>query len=78
MGLVEANVLEKIALAEAGQLSGTMYTFNVQTSRRKVDANSGTSTYQQAYVINGCSRFKKYSMIDTIKYRIVHLLLGTK
>jgi hypothetical protein len=78
MGKVSQKVFEKIDLADEGRLGTQLFNFNVKIGKdRKVPNSFQTeSTYQQAYVLNGHCRFKKYSLLDVIAYKVVQLLFG--
>lgn len=69
MGKVSTDVWEKIELANEGKLPQSTCNFNILTSRDGKFFN-----YTKAYVINGYCRFKKYGLLDTIKYKVARLL----
>jgi hypothetical protein len=68
MGLVSEQVLEKINLANEGKLPQATYNFNLHIGKVRTEDN-----YIRAYVINGYSRFKQYTLLDKIVYRLAQL-----
>jgi hypothetical protein len=61
-------------LAERGQLPFSTFNFNVETKR----ISKFESDYMRAYIINGHVRFKRYTLIDRIKYVFAQFFLGVR
>lgn len=71
MGKVPVNVAEQIRLADIGALSRQIYNFNIRISRNKqVDSSTTEATYHRTFVLNGACRFKRYGIIDMLRYKI--------
>ncbi len=70
MGYVSGGVADAIDDAQVGSLGKQMYNFDVRISRVN---KYGEAYYERAYVMNGHCRFKRYSLLDRILYKIGRL-----
>lgn len=71
MGYVSGSVAGQIDDADAGALGKQILNFNVRVSQ--VNA-FGDAYYEKAFTINGRNRFKRYGMLDVLKYKVGRVL----
>jgi hypothetical protein len=67
------TVYPKIALADQCRLGQQMYTFNLLTHYEGNDSH-----YVGVYVINGHCRYKRYTFLDLLLYKVSQLFLGQR
>jgi hypothetical protein len=72
VGEVGEEVLKKIDLANEGRLGLQLYAFNMRVGKGETGE---TGTYVRAYVVNGACRFKKYGLVDKLKYAVGRLFV---
>lgn len=70
VGHVSATTYEQIEKADCGQLGKQVVEFNVRLTKPN---KYGDAYYQKAYVLNGHCRFKRYGLLDVLKYKIARL-----
>jgi hypothetical protein len=64
-------VLDQIKLADSGQLGKQVLNFDVRLTKPSSD---GDAHFKRVFVINGHCRFKLYTLIDVVRYKLVRML----
>ena len=62
----------QIALAEQGRSPIQVYKFNLLLDYNR-SKHLSTSTYQRVHIINGHCTYKRYTLIDTAIYKLLHM-----
>lgn len=70
MGYVNGTVADKIEDATRGALGQQVFNFNIRVSRIN---KFGDAYYQKAFLLNGHCRFKRYSLLDRLMYKVGRL-----
>lgn len=73
VGKVDELTAQQIELADQGQLGKQVFNFNLKIKDLGEKDGVNEGLYSRAYVINGHCRFKRYGVIDKLKYAIGRL-----
>lgn len=77
MGKVTPIAAVHIDEADMGKLSKQMFHFNLYLGKIEVNGQV-RDDYIRAFVINGMCRFKRYSLLDVVLYKVGRLLMRFK